>query len=65
MGGEFVFAHARGGQGERFAQPDGLRDDLGDQFLDGTDPDDVEHLPQLGGITDTDVSFNEIFEHFY
>ena len=63
VGGELVFAHPCGGQCEGLAQADGLRDDLGDELLDGADADRVEHRSEFGGVGDADVTSGKVVEH--
>ena len=63
VGGEFVFAHPFGRQRERLLEPDGLGDDLRDQFVDRLCADHFEHGFEVFFVADADVAFGKLVEH--
>ena len=65
VGGEFVFAHPFGRQCERLLEPDGLGNDLRDQFVDRLCADHFEHGFEVFFVADADVAFGKLVEHSY
>ena len=63
VGGEFIFAHPLGGQGQRFFETDGLRNNLRDELVGRFHADHVEHGFEVFFVADADMAFGKLVEH--